>query len=50
MSQVRGFWVPEATQPGTLDGLGWKQTPKDRERRQMGEYWFAAERPNADFG
>jgi len=45
------FWVLEAARPGTLlgfrDGNGCN---KDRERWQMGVYWFASERQNGNSG
>jgi hypothetical protein len=43
-----GFLVPEATQPGTPGALGWKWVQKDSDRRQIGIYWFAAERQNGN--
>jgi hypothetical protein len=45
-----GFLVPEATQPGTPGALGWKRMQQDRDRRQIGIYWFAAERQNGNSG
>lgn len=49
MGQIMIFWAAKAAWRRT-GSLAWEPRQKDRERRQMGVFWFAAERQNGNFG